>query len=236
MASSTLLTLPEIYRDEALLVVDKPSGLAVHRGWARDGTVALDLARESSGRWVSPVHRLDRGTSGVLAFARDPDTARQLARSFAQGEVTKRYRALVRGIPLERVVLAHPVRRTTRRTGPRVPAVTELYRLAAGTEFALVEARPRTGRLHQIRRHLKHLSHPILGDVLYGKGQLNRRLRETHGLHRLALHACELTFHHPWTGTLLTLTAPWPEELARVTEALGIAEPLPQEEATETLV
>ncbi|HEY0557282.1 MAG TPA: pseudouridine synthase [Thermoanaerobaculia bacterium] len=212
--------LPVLYQDGVLLAVDKPAGLAVHRGAARDRTVALQLVRDRAGRHIHPVHRLDRATSGVLLFALDPATARRLQERFEAGAVAKRYLALVRGIPPESGVIDHPIPRDV--DGPRVPALTEFRRLATFERYALVEARPRTGRRHQIRRHFKHLSHPLIGDVRYGKGEHNRLFRDRFGLHRLALHAIELAFDHPETGEPLRIVAPVPEDLAGPWRAMGV--------------
>ncbi|HEV2852984.1 MAG TPA: pseudouridine synthase [Thermoanaerobaculia bacterium] len=214
------MNVPVLFRDENLLAVDKPSGLAVHRGAARDRVFALQTVRDRVGRHVHAVHRLDRATSGVLLFALDPATARRMRERFEAGEVAKRYLALVRGIPPEAGVIDHPVPREE--DGPRVPAVTEFRRLAVFERYSLVEARPLTGRRHQIRRHFKHLSHPLIGDVRYGKGEHNRLFRERFGLHRLALHALELAFPHPGTGEPLRITAPVPEDLAGPLRALGM--------------
>jgi tRNA pseudouridine65 synthase len=137
--------------------------------------------------------------------------------------VEKRYIALVRGIPPEAGVIDHPVPRAP--DGPRVPAVTEFRRLATFERYALVEALPRTGRLHQIRRHFKHISHPLIGDVRYGKGEHNRLFRDRFGLHRLALHALELAFDHPPAGRPLRIFAPVPEDLAGVLGAMGLPVP-----------
>jgi tRNA pseudouridine65 synthase len=214
--------LPVLYQDGVLLAVAKPAGLAVHRGAARDRTVALQLVRDRVGRHVHAVHRLDRATSGVLLFALDPATARRLQEQLEAGKVAKRYLALVRGVPPETGVIDHPIPRDV--DGPRVPALTEFRRLATFERYALVEARPRTGRRHQIRRHFKHLSHPLIGDVRYGKGEHNRLFRDRFGLHRLALHALELAFDHPETGEALRLVAPVPEDLAGPLRAMGMGE------------
>jgi tRNA pseudouridine65 synthase len=219
-----LTELPVLHRDEVLLVVAKPSGMAVHRGWSREKVVALQFVRNQAGRHVYPVHRLDRATSGALLFAFDPGTARRMQEKFEAGEVTKRYIALVRGIPPEEGLIDHPIPRAP--DGPRVPAVTAYRRLATFERYALVEALPKTGRLHQIRRHFKHLSHPLIGDVRYGKGEHNRLFRERFGLHRLALHALELSFEHPVADERLRIVAPVPEDLAGPLRAMGIAVPL----------
>jgi tRNA pseudouridine65 synthase len=211
-----------LYCDDRLAAFAKPSGLLVHRGWGDDRVVALDLARDTLGAPVHPVHRLDRATSGVLLFARDPESAAAMGRLFEAGAVEKTYLALVRGVPPEAGVVDHPVPRTE--GGPRVPAVTAFRRRCTVDRWSLVEARPRTGRLHQIRRHLKHLSHPIVGDVNYGKGDINRLFRERYGLCRLALHAAVLSFAHPFKGAAISIAAPLPDDLRRPFEALGIPE------------
>jgi tRNA pseudouridine65 synthase len=216
---------PLLYRDDRLVAVAKPSGMAVHRGWSRDRIVALTAVRDRLGRTVYPIHRLDRATSGALLFALDPATARAVQEQFAAGTVRKRYLALVRGIPPEHGVIDHPVPRSPH--GPRVPAVTAYRRLATFERYALLEAVPRTGRLHQIRRHLKHLSHPLIGDVRYGKGEHNRLFRERFHLHRLALHALELALDHPTDGRRLCLFAPVPEDLAGPLRAMGMEVPGP---------
>jgi tRNA pseudouridine65 synthase len=212
--------VPLLYRDDLLVVAAKPSGLAVHRGMAREKAAALQLVRNLVGRHVYPVHRLDRATSGALLLALDPGTARRLQEQWEGGRVEKVYLALVRGIPPESGVIDSPVPRAA--GGPRVPAVTEFRRLATFERYALVEARPLTGRLHQIRRHLKHISHPLIGDVRYGKGEHNRLFRERFGLHRLALHALSLAFDHPATGERLRIVAPVPEDLAGPLAAMGM--------------
>jgi tRNA pseudouridine65 synthase len=208
-----------LYRDEHLIALAKPSGMLVHPGWANDGPTALDAARELAGRAVHPLHRLDRGTSGVLVFALDVETARLLQASWDR--VEKRYWALVRGVPPESGTIDHPV--PNDESGPRVPAVTEFRRVATSPaeRVALVEARPRTGRLHQIRRHLKHINHPVIGDANYGKGAINRDLRERYGLARLALHAFEIALPHPATGEPLRIVAPLPADLAEPLARLG---------------
>ncbi len=203
--------------------MNKPSGLAVHPGWSpKSEPTALAWARGRAGRYVYPVHRLDRATSGVLLFALDPDTARIVGGSFTDGLVAKTYLALVRGTPDEQGLIDHPIPR--KEGGPRVPAVTAYRRLARSEHdrCSLVEARPRTGRLHQIRRHLKHISHPLVGDVRYGKGDINRHYRAQWNLHRLALHALVLELPHPRSGAPLQVRASVPPDLAQPLAALGL--------------
>jgi tRNA pseudouridine65 synthase len=199
-----------LFRDDRVVVVDKPAGLASHRGWSGDDDALLQRVRDEVGAWVYLIHRLDRGASGTVLFALDRDTARAL--SEAWGEVDKRYLAITRGHPPEHAVIDHPIPKEP--GGERVPATTEIWRRDTFGRYAVVEAAPRTGRLHQIRRHLKHLSCPLIGDVKYGKGEHNRVFREHHGLHRLALHARRLAFDHPGTGARIVVEAPLPADLA----------------------
>ncbi len=213
-----------LYRDDALLAVDKPSGLLVHRGWGRDEVVLVDRVREITGlNKVHPLHRLDRQTSGVVLFALTAAAARALGGEFEAGRVEKRYLALVRGRTPDAGIIDHPIPR--REGGPRVDAVTAFERLhtlpAEPRTVSWVVARPRTGRLHQVRRHLKHISHPIIGDANYGKGPLNRAVRDRYGLCRLALHAASVALDHPDAGRIV-IRAPIPEDLAAPLAAMGL--------------
>lgn len=209
-----------LYQDEACVVVDKPAGVIVHRGWANDDRDLLRLTRDALGRYVYPLHRLDRGASGCVLFALHEHAARGLNQSFADGSMGKRYLALTRGHPPEHGLIDHPVPRAPGEE--RVPAQTEFARLGTFERYALVLALPRTGRLHQIRRHLKHLSCPLIGDVKYGKGEHNRWFREQYGFGRLALHAAALRFVQPVTGQLVTVRAPLTGTFASCLQALGL--------------
>lgn len=210
--------LPIVYRSAGLVAVDKPSGLAVHRGQSQDSVHALELVRDQVGAYVYPVHRLDRSTSGVLVFALSVEAARSLSSQFEAGSVEKRYVALVRGVPPAQVRVDHPLSRDDGKA-PQ-PAVTELRTLARYGRYALVEAIPRSGRTHQIRRHLKHLSCPIIGDVRYGKGDHNRWFRTRYAFCRLALHASSLTLFDAATQEHVTIHAPLPHAVATTLVAL----------------
>ena len=212
-----------LYQDESCVVVDKPSGVIVHRGWANDDRDLLRMTRDALGRYVYPLHRLDRGASGAVLFALDEHAARTLNRSFAEGGMGKRYLALTRGHPPEHGLIDHPVPRAPGEE--RVPAQTEFARLGTFERYALVLALPKTGRLHQIRRHLKHVSCPLIGDVKYGKGEHNRWFREQYAFERLALHAAALCFVHPVTAERITVRAPLTGSFASCLEALGLLIP-----------
>jgi tRNA pseudouridine65 synthase len=206
-----------VHRDDRCVVVDKPSGVATHRGWAAktdDDDVLLQMVRDAVNVYVYPVNRLDRGASGLVLFALDKEAAAAFAEAWPAGD--KRYLAITRGHPPEHAVIDHAIPKTE--DGPRVPAITELWRREIFGRYALVEARPQTGRLHQIRRHLKHISCPIIGDVNYGKGEHNRLWRERFGLHRLALHCTSLSVAHPSGGTL-AVTCALANDLASALEA-----------------
>lgn len=222
--------LKVLHLDEHLVAIDKPAGLLVHRSAldAHEEQFALQLLRDQLGRPVWPVHRLDKGTSGVLLFALSAEMASALGQAFESGRMNKRYLSLVRGWPTDDAgVIDHPLARDPERasTGQTLlPAQTAWQCLARAewplrvdarfetSRYALLEARPATGRRHQIRRHLKHIAHPIIGDATHGKGPLNRAVAGYLGRQRLWLHAQELRLLHPASGSELTLQAePGPE-------------------------
>jgi len=219
-----------IHIDEHLVAIAKPAGLLVHRSQlaAQEQGFALQMLRDQLGRQVWPAHRLDRGTSGLLLFALDGDTASLLGQTFEQGQARKRYLALVRGWPAAMEgTIEHPLARdpelpsagqallesrTDWRALARVEWPLALDPRFATSRYSLLEARPLTGRRHQIRRHLKHIAHPIIGDATHGKGAHNRAVAAFLGEQRLWLHALELSIRHPWTGETLQLrAAPGPE-------------------------
>jgi len=214
-----------LYRDSVLASVDKPPGLLVHRTGLDAGErhFALQMLRDQLGQPVWPAHRLDKGTSGVLLFALDAGTARTLGQSFENGvRMRKTYRAMVRGWPADAGLIDHPLRRMPddrRHEREEVQAAVTRYRTLvryelplaqgrfAGTRCALVELEPETGRRHQLRRHLKHIAHPVIGDATHGKGPLNRDIAGLLGRQRLWLHACRLELVHPLTGQTLVIEA-----------------------------
>lgn len=230
-----------LYLDDYLVAVTKPTGILVHRSAVdrRETVSALQLTRNCIGRRVYPVHRLDRPTSGVLLFTLSPELATVLGTSFATRQVVKRYVAVVRGIVPDAGIIDYPLVEEPDRMTDRMAragkvaqeAVTSFRSLAvaelpypsgrhATSRYSLVEARPLTGRKHQIRRHFKHLSHPVIGDTTHGDGFHNRRFREEFDCHRLLLHALELTIPHPATGESLRVTAPPDEAFARLLDRM----------------
>lgn len=222
---SSSAPLEILYQDDDLVAVNKPAGVLVHRGWARDGVPVLQQLRDQIGRHVFPVHRLDRATSGVLLFALSGETARRVQEEFDAHAIEKRYLAVCRGHDASLTRVDHPL--TSEPGAPSRSAVTEFRLLGSFERYGLYEARPLTGRVHQIRRHLKHASHPIIGDVRYGKGEHNRIFRERFGLQRLALHAHELRFTHPRTRRAIHVRAPLPDDFSRLLEAMGLTAAVP---------
>lgn len=216
-----------LHLDADLVAVDKPAGLLVHPSGldAHEQRTALHLLRDQLGQWVWPLHRLDKGTSGVLLFARNADAARAWGVAFEQGLVRKHYLALVRGWPDEAGVIDQDLARDPERPSAgqaRVSAVTHYRRLRcfewpfgvegrhATTRYALVEVAPLTGRRHQIRRHFKHIAHPLVGDTTHGKGAHNRAVAAWLGVQRLWLHAHTVELASA-RGVLRIAAAPGPE-------------------------
>ncbi|MCE7032246.1 pseudouridine synthase [Lysobacter sp. GX 14042] len=218
--STDALALAVLHQDESLAVVDKPAGLMVHDSALARGEsdFAVDRLRRQFGRPVFLVHRLDRATSGCLLLAFDRDTASALGRQLMAGTVDKRYWAVCRGWPAEDTFeVDHPLD-----GGPGKPekksAVTRFRVLARAecdwpctgfdtSRYALLEAQPLTGRFRQIRRHLKHASHHLIGDTSHGDGRHNRAFRMI-GVHRMLLHARALRFEHPRDDRTLVVEAP----------------------------
>ena len=223
-----------LYLDDYLAIVNKPAGWLVHRTPLDKGETrfVLQTLRDQMGQHVWPVHRLDKGTSGVLLFALNADTARLMGQAFESGQgLQKTYRAVVRGWPAHSGLIDHPLKRmpddmrterlevqpahsrfaTLRRFELPIPQ-TQAPQGFASTRCAEVSLEPLTGRRHQLRRHMKHIAHPIIGDATHGKGPLNRAVADLIGLQRLWLHAQRLELAHPVTGQMLRLTSPLPSE------------------------
>jgi len=228
-----------LYRDEHLIAIDKPAGLLVHRSELdrHETRFAVQLLRDQIGRRVQPVHRLDRGTSGVLLFAFDPEMTRQLSQQFETNAVHKTYLAVVRGWPPEEGCIDHALTVQADKyagiSGKEAQAAVTRFRRLATVElpfaverfptsrYALVALFPETGRRHQLRRHMKHIAHPVIGDTTHGKGIHNRFFQQQFGCHRLLLACVEMRFRHPVTGEETIIRAPLGDQFAEVLERLG---------------
>lgn len=236
--------LPILHHDDHLIAIDKPAGLLVHRSDIdrHETRFAVQLLRDQIGRHVHPAHRLDRGTSGVLLFGLDTATAADLGRQFAADAVQKTYLAVVRGWPPEAGVIDHALTRQHDDYGRRLQvdaapqtALTHYRRLATielpyaverypSSRYALVQLAPQTGRRHQLRRHMKHLAHPIIGDATHGKGVHNRFFQQQFGCARLLLACVRLQFCHPQDGRKIVLCAPLGDAFAHLVERFGWSE------------
>jgi len=202
-----------IFQDSAIIVVNKASGVLTHNS-AFAGPKEESLIQLLGGK-LHAIHRLDRATSGVVVFARSPEAAAQWQAALAQPTTRKRYLALVRGKLEGTQELDHAIRDedgTLREARSTIRGVA----LSTVDRCSLVEVELHTGRHHQARRHLKHLSHPVLGDTTYGHGKDNLHFRERFELHRLALHARALTITRPDNAAEQTFMALLPDDLERV--------------------
>ena len=188
------------------------------------------MLRNQIGQWVYPIHRLDRPTSGVLIFGLSSDAARLLAQEFEQRNVNKLYQAVVRGYTEESGVIDYPLQEE-KWTEPQ-PAVTAYRKLAQvelpypvgryqTARYSLLEVQPETGRMHQIRKHMKHIFHPIVGDTTHGDGKHNQLFRDQFDVRRLLLVATELQFHHPYSKQQLTIKSASEPELQMLFEKFG---------------
>ncbi|HMX41907.1 MAG TPA: pseudouridine synthase [Saprospiraceae bacterium] len=230
------MTFPLLYDDEHLVVINKPPGILVHRSrLSEDRVFVLQLLRDQIGQHLYPAHRLDRATSGVLAFGKTPDAATALGAQFMDKSLEKRYLAIVRGFLPDAGTIDYPLADEESGKGP-LPALTRYRCLRHSVRdwpiglryptarFSLLEVSPETGRRHQIRKHLAHLRHPIINDPRHGDVKQNKYFRDQLGLTRLLLHAQALTLSHPHSGQLLHLSAPLDEEFERALLLTGLKE------------
>lgn len=234
-----------LFEDEALLVIDKPSGMAVHGGSGVSfGVIEQLRAQRANQKFLELVHRLDRETSGVLCLAKKRSALVALHQQIASGQTEKHYQVLVKGrwanakqhvkLPLIKFVTDEGERRVSVAGGKRKPknmagskemASHTIFTLQkAWQDYSLLDAELKTGRTHQIRVHLAHLGYPIVGDDKYGDFALNKRLARASGdsgLSRMFLHASSMRIKHPLTGQVLKLTAPLPADLQAFINHLG---------------
>jgi tRNA pseudouridine65 synthase len=223
--------LPILYRDDHYIAIHKPHGLLVHRTRiSEDNRFVLQLLRDQIGQWVYPVHRLDRPTSGVLILGLDSDAARLLTQEFEKRQVEKRYLALVRGYTNEEETIDYPLREEKWKEPQE--AVTRYRKLAQvelsypvgrykTARYSLLQITPHTGRMHQIRKHMKHIFHPIVGDTTHGDGKHNQLFRNEFHIQRLLLIASGLRFRHPYSGEEMQIEAQPEPELQTLFERFG---------------
>lgn len=217
-----------IFENEDLIAINKPHGLLVHRSKiANDATeFAVQILRDQIGQRVHPVHRLDRKTAGVLLFAKSKAVNAEVQQLFLNRQVQKTYTALVRGFTLEEDTIDYSLK-----TGEKVQeAITHYKRLetfeipfASGkfptSRYSLVELHPQTGRFHQLRKHMAHIFHPIIGDRPHGCNKQNKFWKEQFGMTTMLLHAKYLSFQYP-SNTLIEIKAEPSLEFKRVLQLL----------------
>jgi len=230
-----------LYQDDVLVAINKPSGLLVHRSMIdrHETAFAMQQTRDQIGQHVFPVHRLDKPTSGVLLFALDRDTARQVTQQFADKKIQKSYRAVVRGYTQAVGTIDYALKEQldkmtdskAKQDKEAQAAITHYMReaivelpFAVGryntARYSLLKLTPETGRKHQIRRHMKHIFHPIVGDTSHGDGKHNSLFREQFACHRLLLHADCLVLKHPLSGNELVIHAALHDDFQSIVEHL----------------
>ncbi len=221
-----------IYQDEYLVAINKPHGLLVHRSWiaAQETVFALQLLRDQIQKKVFPIHRLDRKTSGVLLFALDKETAQLVQEEFVQQRVIKKYVAIVRGYFPETIEVDYPL---TNDRNKKQDAITFFQKIKTTeldlpfgkhltSRYSLIQAFPQTGRQHQIRKHLNHLRHPIIGDRPHGCNKQNRLFKEKWDFTTMLLHAKELKIKHPYLEEVLVLEASLSSDFERMMDVLDL--------------
>jgi len=228
-----------LYQDSHLVAINKPSGLLVHKSPIdkRETEFALQMVRDQIGQYVYPVHRLDKPTSGVLIFALSSEVARLLSNQFREHNIEKEYMAVVRGytkiselVDYDLKVILDKKADRDRSNNKEPQSAQTYYETLATVElpfpvsrypvarYSLVTLLPKTGRKHQLRRHMKHILHPIVGDTKYGRNEHNNLFREKFACHRLLLHANAISFVHPITQEFLVLNAKIDNTFQRVVD------------------
>jgi tRNA pseudouridine65 synthase len=236
-----------IYQDAYLVVINKPSGLLVHKSMIDKGEIyfAMKILRDQIGQWVYPVHRLDKPTSGVLLFALDSHTAKLMSEQFKAHTIQKTYIAVARGYVAKEGVIDHPLREKLDKISDKnankykeaQEAITAFecldtveLQVALGrydtVRYSLVKLQPKTGRKHQLRRHMKHINHHLLGDTKYGRGEHNKFVRGYYDMHRLLLHALSLDIQHPYTHQKLRFEAHFDATFHNIFQKFGWVESL----------
>jgi len=217
-----------LYKDEYVVVINKPSGLLVHKSPIdkRETQFALQMLRDQIGQYVYPIHRLDKPTSGVLVFALSSEVASLLSEQFKSHTIQKEYLAVVRGYTNMSELIDYDLKvildkkADKDRNKNKEPQEAQTYYECLSTielpfpvsrypvaRYSLLKLLPKTGRKHQLRRHMKHILHPIVGDTKYGRNEHNKLFREKFECHRLLLHASKISFIHPISTELLVIEA-----------------------------
>ncbi|TKT90452.1 pseudouridine synthase [Dyadobacter frigoris] len=230
MPVSSPVPLEIIYRDADLVAINKPHGLLVHRSFIAADTseFAVQILRDQIGQKVYPVHRLDRKTSGVLLFALNDRMNSLMQIQFQEGKVEKHYRAIVRGFTPDYLEIDYPLKRDDGVVQEAFTAFETLQKkeldLPFGkhptSRYSLVDLHPTTGRMHQLRKHMAHIFHPIIGDRPHGCNKQNKFFKEYFEMDSMLLHAREIKFVHPDNQNILSISANYQSEFERMLNAL----------------
>lgn len=225
------MNLEIIYQDEYLVAINKPHGLLVHRTKiANDATeFALQILRDQLGRKVYPAHRIDRKTSGILLFSLDENIDSLMQQQFSEGKVDKRYLAIVRGFTPDEELIDYPLKKENGKLQDAITKYKTVDRSELNIPFAghptsrysLLEVEPLSGRMHQIRKHLAHVHHPIIGDRPHGCNKQNKLFKEKWAMMRMMLHAHSISFNHPISNDEISISAIPSEEFLRTSQFLG---------------
>lgn len=234
MADSIQQPLEILYQDADLVAINKPNGLLVHRSpIAADADVfAVQLLRDQLGQKVYPVHRLDRKTSGVLLFALNEEMNSLMQQQFQDGKVEKTYHAIVRGYTPDTLDIDYPLKREDGTIQEAFTSLKTLQRTEVNfqigkhptSRYSLVELKPTTGRMHQLRKHMAHIFHPIIGDRPYGCNKQNRYFKEELGMMSMMLHAVSIAFDHP-VGGVTAINASYQMDFHSMLAELGFDQP-----------
>lgn len=225
------MELEILYQNEQLVAINKPHGLVVHRSqYVGDAdTYAMQELRNQLEQYVYPCHRIDRKTGGVLLFALSKEVDSLMQQQFATNQVKKKYLAIVRGYTEDFGIIDYPL---TNDKGKTQEAITEYKTIKKAeldipfgkfktSRYSLVEVRPQTGRMHQIRKHFAHIDHPIIGDRPHGCNKQNRLFKEHFNMTTMLLHASDISFTHPVTGKEIIITANLQSEFIRMMQQMG---------------
>ena len=227
------MNLEIVYKDKYLVAINKPHGLLVHRSSIAMNTdkYALQILRDQIGQKVYPVHRLDRKTGGILLFALSREMLSSISALFKESKVKKQYLAIVRGYTPDKDKINYPLKNTKGKTQEAITNYSTLSRREIPyalekhptQRYSLVLAEPETGRMHQLRKHFSHISHPIIADRPYGCNKQNRFFKNEFAMDTMMLHALNLEFDHPHTNSKIKITSSPGKEFQRMLELLGLS-------------
>lgn len=228
MTADPLLEI--LYQDSDLVAINKPHGLLVHKTAIAADTnqFAVQILRDQLGKRVYPVHRLDRKTGGVLLFALNEELNSLMQIQFAEGLVKKKYHAIVRGFTEDFMEINYPLKRDDGVVQEAFTALQTLQRTEVALQigkhptsrYSLVELTPSTGRMHQLRKHMAHIFHPIIADRPHGCNKQNKFFKEQLNMDTMLLHAIELEFTHPITQQLAHIEGDYQPEFKRMLKTL----------------